>query len=145
MEFEPSVGQVYALEAQGLGRVKIGCVFSPTHLALTRRASGIQADSPVPLRLRALLYTADDPRHCERELHARFDALRLHNEWFTIDGDLETWLDEQTDALDDYIDARRASLREALGEDAFERFASAVGVMRVQLGRSVIWPVEGIV
>jgi hypothetical protein len=57
-------------------KVKIGTAKNP----LKRHAS-LQCGSPVPLRLMA--QTPGDTR-LERELHDRWDAHRLHGEWFRL-------------------------------------------------------------
>lgn len=65
---------VYFLE--GAGRVKIGWTSS-----LHSRLQALQAASPVPLRLLAIMRAS---QHMERELHVRFAEFRLHGEWFEL-------------------------------------------------------------
>ena len=78
-------GWVYAVEAVGVGRVKIGW----TGAEMKFRLGTIQSCCPVPLRMigrrRGTLRT-------ERSVHARFSHLRLHGEWFELTEELATVL-----------------------------------------------------
>lgn len=76
-------GFVYFIgpEEWGIARVKIGYSESGP----LNRLSSFQTGSPFPLKLYA--YTPGD-RGLERALHESFAPLRLHGEWFAMDGKL---------------------------------------------------------
>lgn len=61
--------------------VKIGWTAGATR----KRLRELQSCSPSPLRA---LATIPGPMCLERDLHRRFDALRLHGEWFRLVEDL---------------------------------------------------------
>ncbi len=72
---------IYFIEAEGLDRVKIGlCTGDPSF-----RVSNLQTGSPV--RLRLLAQSKGDSR-AERALHKQFESLRIHGEWFHLEGAL---------------------------------------------------------
>lgn len=66
---------IYVIEAQGLGRVKIGRTDD-----LQSRYRDLSCASPVALRVMLVLRAGDGVS--ERGLHRRFAAHRLHGEWF---------------------------------------------------------------
>jgi len=67
---------IYLIEAEGVGHIKIG--FTDHDDALIRLAQ-LQTGSPVPLRL---LGTIAGDELAEKDLHRRFAASKVHNEWF---------------------------------------------------------------
>jgi len=71
------VDRVYVIEAQGLGRYKIG----HTKNELERRVKAMQTGSPVVLSL--LCWCLGDSG-LEAELHDKFKDCRLHGEWFEL-------------------------------------------------------------
>lgn len=76
------------------GVYKIGVTTS-----IEDRFASIQAHSPVKLSL--VLFRAGATRTLEQALHHRFDAFRLHGEWFRLDAHafslLEALMAEQVD------------------------------------------------
>lgn len=67
---------VYFLEAEGVGRIKIGVT-----TRVPERLKALRAGSPVPLRLVGIIPDAADD--LELRLLERFSAHRLHSEWFS--------------------------------------------------------------
>lgn len=78
---------VYFIEAVGSGRVKIGVAQS-----LSARMSTISPGCPYPMRV---LLTLPGKRAEELEFHKRFAHLQKHNEWFSLEGDLLDFINEQ--------------------------------------------------
>ena len=72
----PSFGYVYILEAEGLGRVKIGESWRSPEAG---RASGVQTGCPARLRVVRSLY---GNRGHEQALHEAFPQERITGEWF---------------------------------------------------------------
>lgn len=72
---------IYFLACAATGSVKIGY----TRGAVADRIDDILPCSPLPLELVA---TVEGSARLEAALHAEFDALRLHNEWFRLEGEL---------------------------------------------------------
>lgn len=79
---------VYFIEAVGSGRVKIGIASTLRH-----RISSIACHSPFPL---IALLTIPGNEKEERELHKRFAHLRVHREWFLLQGELLDYIEENT-------------------------------------------------
>lgn len=79
---KPEFRQVYFIEAEGLGVVKIG---SAGHVQ--SRMASLQTGCPVKLRVRGT-FTTDDANTMESNLHRDFAHLRLHGEWFKLEGEL---------------------------------------------------------
>jgi hypothetical protein len=79
---------VYFIEAVGCGRVKIGKADS-----LKRRQMGLGCSSPFPLNV---LLTIPGAEEVEAELHKRFAHLRVHREWFLLQGELLDYIEENT-------------------------------------------------
>ena len=77
---------VYFIEAVGSGRVKIGIAST----SLKGRMSGIACHSPFPLNV---LLTIPGGGKEERELHKRFAHLRVHREWFLLQGELLDYIE----------------------------------------------------
>lgn len=73
MSFGP--GYIYAVEAVGLDRVKIGFTRN-----LQSRARVLVSGSPVPLRWLGAVKVDDASE--ETKIHSLLNAHRLHNEWF---------------------------------------------------------------
>jgi hypothetical protein len=78
----PSVpnGYVYFVEAEGVGRIKIGWTEN-----LPERLKTLQLYSPVPLRLLGACWVTSD---MEKSLHKTFADRRVVGEWFEPDSDL---------------------------------------------------------
>ncbi len=72
---------IYFLASPTTNSVKIG----HTRVGIEARFAQILPYSPVPLELVA---TVEGDTRLETALHAEFDALRLHNEWFKLEGEL---------------------------------------------------------
>ncbi|MFC6790616.1 GIY-YIG nuclease family protein [Methylobacterium komagatae] len=75
---------IYIAEARN-GLVKIGCSLNPRG-----RVRQMELFSPVLIRLVSMWLMA--PKE-ELLLHARFDSLRSHREWFRVEGPLVGFLD----------------------------------------------------
>ena len=88
---------VYFIEAVGSGRVKIGKAD-----LLGARLAGLSCASPFPLRVLLTVPGAEDE---ESELHERFAHLRVHREWFLLQGELLDYIEEHTNK-GDYISTR---------------------------------------
>lgn len=84
----PVFRQVYFIEAVELGLVKIGCANDARS-----RLRDLQIGSPAPLTLKGVYHT-DDAQRLEASYHQRYDALRVHGEWFKIDDDLRELIDD---------------------------------------------------
>ena len=81
-----SQGWVYFIRAQGTGYIKIG--FSQSHP--NKRLRALQTGSADTLEL--LAFIAGDQAK-ERELHRRFEHLRIRGEWFHDEQDLSLFVD----------------------------------------------------
>ncbi len=79
---------VYAVEATGLGFVKIGYCGA---FDLTPRLSALQVGCPVPLALRRVFTYLG--RRAETEMHLRFRAHRTQGEWFRLVPEINAWID----------------------------------------------------
>lgn len=77
---------VYFIEAVGSGRVKIGIASS-----LNRRFEELSCASPFPL---SVLATIPGGIEEETKLHRDYKHLRVHREWFLLQGDLLDFIDE---------------------------------------------------
>lgn len=84
-------GHIYFIQGTDGGLVKIGWATSPAV-----RMAHMQAHCPVVL---TLLHSEPGNGKQERELHARFSALRKHGEWFEPGADLLAYIEERR-ALD---------------------------------------------
>jgi len=84
----PAATWVYFIRAEVSGNIKIGKASSPRH-----RLAQLQVSTVETLRLEATIY---DPSGgaLERDLHRRFDRLRIRGEWFASDKDLEAYITE---------------------------------------------------
>jgi len=82
------IRQVYFVEAERLGLVKIGVATRARH-----RLRNLQIGSPDRLVLHGVVYT-DDPHRLERGYHSTWKHLRRHGEWFEPDDDLREFLVE---------------------------------------------------
>jgi hypothetical protein len=83
--------EVYFIEAEGTGRIKIGvanCARS--------RLKGLECSCPVDLRLLGVIPT-DKTGALERELHLRFAEHRVKGEWFTAAPELRAYIAEHAD------------------------------------------------
>lgn len=67
---------VYFIEGIESGLIKIGITYSPL-----RRLQQLQTGATEPLRLLGVV-RYDPPEELERDLHDRFDYLRVMGEWF---------------------------------------------------------------
>ena len=86
----PELRGVYFVQHDGSGPIKIGAAWN-----IAQRVRMLQTGNPYPLHLRG--YIADDQPHVlEKQLHARFAALRLGGEWFRSDPPLQAFIDEHT-------------------------------------------------
>lgn len=74
-------GFVYFIAAETVGAVKIG--FSRNHPRA--RLKQLQTGCPAPLKLLAFIEGAPDD---EAGLHKRFTDLKIHSEWFRLEGPL---------------------------------------------------------
>lgn len=79
----PEWRHVYFIEAEGLGRVKIGCADNAK-----RRLAELQTGSPVRLILRGVIPN-DDAHHFEDHFHRHYAADRLIGEWFNLTPEIE--------------------------------------------------------
>jgi len=75
---------IYAIEATGLGFVKIGKSHKPNS-----RMAELMTGCPAPLELLAARDWHDD---LEWHIHRRFSKSRVHGEWFRWDDDLDGFL-----------------------------------------------------
>lgn len=81
-------GFVYFIGAETVGAVKIG--FSRRHPR--GRLKELQTGCPIPLKI--LAYVEGGPEQ-ELSLHRRFSSLKIHSEWFRLEGallDMVSWL-----------------------------------------------------
>ncbi len=86
----PELRGVYFVQHDGSGPIKIGAAWN-----IAQRVRMLQTGNPYPLHLRG--YIADDQPHVlEKQLHARFAALRLGGEWFRSDPPLQAFIDDTT-------------------------------------------------
>jgi len=76
---EPEFRQVYFIQAEALGLVKIGCGDDAR-----KRLATLQVGSPDVLRLVGVFH-ADDAPAFEAHLHRTFGHLRVRGEWFRPD------------------------------------------------------------
>jgi hypothetical protein len=86
----PSRGRVMVYVAQPAlgGPVKIGFCRGG-HSAVHKRIAELEPGCPWPLRL---VTTLEGGRYEENRLHHRFAHLRIHREWFALEGELALWL-----------------------------------------------------
>lgn len=99
---KPNLQQVYFIEAEDTGFIKIGIAENPV-----ARLADLQVASPHRLTLR---HTIPGGRATEQALHDRWADLRVRGEWFHLAGDLADYLD--TAAAD--VEIRRAPLHTCL-------------------------------
>jgi hypothetical protein len=97
-------GAIYFIEADGLGRVKIGSAKDPA-----KRLKELQTGSPARLRILATIQT-DDPRRLEHRLHKTFMDARILGEWFHATRTLTRIIDAAA-GIPTEIDYRRLSER----------------------------------
>jgi len=81
------VGWVYAVEATGTGKIKLG------HTTRTpeQRLAQLRCQSPVPL---VLVAAFEGGRAAERAAHAAFKDLRTHGEWFADTPEVRAYYEE---------------------------------------------------
>lgn len=72
---------IYFFQSEDDGPIKIGVTTRPVN----SRLSGIQADSPTKIKALGYIIGGIDK---ETELHRRFEAYRLHGEWFSPHPDI---------------------------------------------------------
>lgn len=82
------VRQVYFIEAEGTGMVKIGVANCPYG-----RMKSLEGACPVPLRLLGSVET-DKHGALEKELHGRFASLRERGEWFRSSPEIIAYIAE---------------------------------------------------
>lgn len=75
---------VYFIEAVGLARVKIGYSDNPE-----KRLAQLSTGSPVELRI---MRTVAGGQELEKQLHAKFDHLRIDGEWFHLTKELQVFI-----------------------------------------------------
>lgn len=84
---------IYFIEAIGLNRIKIGVSEDPK-----KRLKHLATGSPVSLILKGVIAGGHSS---ERELHRKFDHLRLDGEWFHATKELLKFIDEHSDVESD--------------------------------------------
>jgi hypothetical protein len=107
---------VYFITARQVGMVKIGCAYEPF-----KRLADLQGGSPVELVLEGVRKGAYRE---EREFHARFAALRVRGEWFTLSAELESVIaesDKPTRAVTIADKRRLAQMGESANDDRWEQ------------------------
>lgn len=105
---EDSVGYIYVVRSAGTGQIKIG--FST---AWESRLRGMATDHGSVLD--PLLVIVGRPSE-ERELHARFAALRTHGEWFSPGAEILTMVSARSAE-----DVRKVTIGHAVVTDSHER------------------------
>lgn len=80
---------IYVAQPEPGGPVKIGFSKVKRSSEVMRRLAQLEPGCPWPLRL---ICTLHGGIYEERELHARFEHLRIHREWFRLEGELLLWL-----------------------------------------------------
>ncbi len=71
------------------GPVKIGYSRVDRPSEVMRRIAVLEPGCPWPLRL---IGTTKGTVYDERKLHDRFAHLRIHREWFRLEGELQLWV-----------------------------------------------------
>jgi hypothetical protein len=79
-------GYVYFIEAIGLSRVKIGYSENPES-----RLRQLLTGSPVSLKIFA---TMPGDQIMEKEIHSRFQHLKVENEWFHFTDEIKAYVDK---------------------------------------------------
>lgn len=86
-----AVWTYFLISKEGPERIKIGRAFR-----VRDRFSSIQSGSPVKLALMGVLHGDR-----EQEMHERFEAYRMHGEWFDASEELLLFIDENTTPWED--------------------------------------------
>jgi len=90
-------GFVYVVLAVGIGRYKIGFSISDPRF----RVKALQIGSPIKLELVAVIPKCS--RDDELALHHRFEASRLHGEWFSGTSDLLAFIEAHRSLVDESL------------------------------------------
>ena len=80
---------IYVIQPEPGGPVKIGYTRETAPGSVRRRMAALEPGCPWPLKL---VCTLPGGRYEEAQLHDRFAALRVHREWFRLEGELALWL-----------------------------------------------------
>lgn len=84
---------IYFIECAG--RIKIGFSVDPKI-----RLNKIAADAPYPCKMLGIII---GDREIEKEIHARWNHLHCHREWFAASKELLTWISENCSSPDAVI------------------------------------------
>jgi hypothetical protein len=80
--------QVYFVEAEGLGLIKIG-----RSRTMWMRMAKWYTDCPVPVKILGLMPGDHD---VELWMHVKFAEYRVRGEWFRDCSDIRKWIEEKT-------------------------------------------------